>query len=88
MNYKEYLVEKGIITIPSHLLLEKSIDSILRKFIDKFKLINVKWWNEVSKWTITDPLTQSTFLAADVEEAKQKLAHMRKSFGYPEPVYA
>lgn len=56
---------------------DNSVGELIAK---KFGLIFNGWWEDIGKYTFTDPRTSSTFLAIDIDEAKRKLEEMRKGF--------
>jgi hypothetical protein len=44
------------------------------------KVIYNGYWKDMESYMFTDPITKSTFLAKDKNEAKHKLKQLRKSF--------
>jgi hypothetical protein len=76
----EYLLEKGYIDISTLTLTEKNNS----EGIKIAKAIGVKfigWWDELDSWLFMDnDVTETTFAAKNVEEAKNKLEKLRISF--------
>jgi hypothetical protein len=79
-SYLEYLVEKGCININT-LPLNEAHDA---EGIHIAKALGIRlngWWDELHKWLFTDDsVTQSSFSAKSMEEAKHKLKNLRASF--------
>jgi hypothetical protein len=86
MNFKEYLIENGVITNFSFLITEDDIqhEHLLKQGREIAKRLGVHYngfWSEMKKHTFTDDKhTGTTFVGGDFREAQEKLLHHRKAF--------
>ena len=78
--YMSYLLEQGAIPIDKLILTEGNSDE--GKTIAKALGVTLRgWWDELNQWVFNDDeVTESSFTAKDMEEAKRKLANLRKAF--------
>jgi len=79
-RHLEYLFEHNLLSTKDILLSEFS-DTTGNAIANKLGLTYNGWWEELGKYTFTDKVTGSTFLAKDEPEAILKLKKVRKSFG-------
>lgn len=80
-SYLEYLIEKGCIDINT-LPLNEAHDTAEGIRIAKTLGVRLNgWWDDLHKWLFTDDnVTQSSFAAKSMEEAKHKLKNLRASY--------
>jgi len=76
----EYLFEKGAIKLSDLVLSEAVHSSICKKITNELDLMCNGYWKEAGKYVFTDKITESTFLASNIKEAREKLEKMRKKF--------
>lgn len=79
-SHLEYLFEKGLIPM-DQIILTEGKDDEGQKIAKTLGIRLAGWWEELSKYLFNDDEdTGTSFAAANLDEAKKKLAEVRAAF--------
>lgn len=83
MHHLEYLLENGYIDVTDiNVTLNEENEDEGQRIAKELGVVFKGWWKELGKFIFNDDdVTESSFTAKDMAEAKKKLHAMRAKFG-------